>query len=527
MRHVRLLLPFVVVMACEDFDRLRDCARLADGGRVSDACGELGGGTAAGGSAGGLGGGTAGGSAGAGGASGGAAGGDAGGTAGGVSGGGMSGGLAGGMGGGAGGTSGGVAGGTSGGVAGGTSGGVAGGTSGGVAGGGAGGGTSSGGPLPPWDGGIRSDSLAVTWRVSAPIPPGEEGRPGFLVRIDSTTAAHLARRTQVATSRPLTTLNLLDFTLGNYRPGIPTPLLDVVSAHSSRGRLSVVEWDRAEPRQTDGGDRRALYFDSTNLLLQRATDAGAVVAAAHVGFASNTSDFELHNTNPPQRRHPTEGNVALPCPISEVGQAVIPELTPGADGLFALGLCDGGIEPQLLTPNQLVSRGPTFPGVTFSAAAVGRQGTAPVVGVLRPSGPSSELTLTRLSLPTLGVVQSRQVNLDRFLILRALAVDDFDQPIALLQGSTTVSLVDVNTGADAGVLSTSNLVLLQFDAQLNPRVLYGVPFPRFLSSRSVLATGGRWILEAACLSYVDAGVECPANRSSFAMNLLLADGGRP
>lgn len=200
--------------------------------------------------------------------------------------------------------------------------------------------------------------------------------------------------------------------------------------------------------------------------------------------------------------------------------------------MMAIGRCDGGMRVFSVTEDGLLAETDlTDPGTSFELAAGRSNSTGPVLGVMRSTGggASSELELTRFTnLETLSAI-SRHLSFVPQVTIKGLAIDDLDQPMVVVGGASPISVID-SRGADASVVTSSALAVLQLDRQLNPVRFGSIDYPAALNSRSFVSTSGAWVVEAECVVYPqDAGASfpCPRTRTSFAMRLVLSDGGAP
>ncbi len=434
------VLAAALCLSCENFDRLRDCARLDDGGVVSSQ-------RCAGGGAGGA-------------------------------------------------------------------------AAGGAEAGGAGGGAGS------WDGVFESFTAAWAWRASLPAS-GEVASQGLLARVDgSAELVHLARRRENATGAVYTTRALLDLIDGGYRAVQLDGLLDAVSLSLNRGVLTVVERNRLV-----AAERRARYFSQSDLTEQFPPgDGGEVVAAAWIRATSGSlGGLEVRNVpgGPAQVVHGS-GTVDLPCPVVDGRLATLEGRTAAdPDLLVVVGACDGGLRLLATTASGLVTQSAMFDAGTFLEVAPGRRSVVTVVTTYAPGNASAEVAVTRYEPAGLTVVQSRRFRVEPAAQLTGLSVDTLDRPLVASRGVPQVSVLDLQSGADASVTTSSSVSLLQLDAELNPLRLVGVGFPEWLNTRGGVVSGPYWVLDAACTFGVDGGTACPIDTSSFAMRLVRADGGDP
>lgn len=201
--------------------------------------------------------------------------------------------------------------------------------------------------------------------------------------------------------------------------------------------------------------------------------------------------------------------------------------------MMAIGRCSAGIRVFAVTENGLLAESNlTDPGTSFEFAAGRSNSSGPVLGVMRVTdGGASELELTRFTnLETLTSAASRRLTFMPQVTIKGLAIDDFDQPMVLVGAASPITVIDNSTGADASVVTSSALAVLQLDSLLNPVRFGSISYPAFLNSRSFVSTSGAWVVDVECNVYLpDAGAAfpCPSTKSSFAMRLVLSDGGAP
>lgn len=270
----------------------------------------------------------------------------------------------------------------------------------------------------------------------------------------------------------------------------------------------------------------ARYFDRQTFAQLPSGNAGGAIAATMLQSDGGLSPFEVGNDRAGgYSLHPTGGRSTLPCRLRDNGGAVVRSARSSNEDLFSfMGDCDGGVALFVSTHNTAI-RSPSIEAgqVVFDVG----DGTSAVVAVMRASGSKSELEVTRFGIDA-GVLMTRRFQFDPVVSVRAITVDDFDQPVMVIMGSSTPQLTDSASGAVAGLTTSSTLSLLHLDQDLNPVRFAAVDYPVPLSGRSVLAVGNVLVIDVECSAY-DGGTAwpCPSDKSSFAMSLVQPDGGNP
>ena len=393
--------------------------------------------------------------------------------------------------------------------------------------------TDAGSPLPLWNGAIEPIALISGWRVATDLPNGVSARRSLLFPFSTPNGLVLHFPRRVEGGRVSTVGHTLQLSAGAYC-GPNLPLYDVMSVTMNRGVLGIGEWDQLTNVATDGGDRRVRYFNQATFSpLDGGAWAsgwgGAVGGAAFLGNGS-IEPLVLGNVmGRGQSSHRTGGNSVLPCELFP--GPVHAFARDGGDVMLALGRCDGGIGVFSVTEDGLLAQTALAePGTSFELAAGRSNSSGPVFGVMRNTdGGASELELTRFTnLATFTGSASRRLTFVPQVTIKGLAIDDFDQPMVLVGAASPITVIDNSTGADASVVTSSALAVLQLDSLLNPARFGSISYPAFLNSRSLVSTSGAWVVEAEC-TFSDGGTTfpCPSTRTSFAMRLVLSDGGAP